>query len=186
MKHASMEQTYRLEMKDFVEVNAFLVKRTPTPIRFFIIRWVLIPGLTGVELYPLHLPFWMYASILIALEIGWLFFLRGVGRMALKKASVAYKGVNTIAISPERVCVEHSMFEMRVRWEKFSELLQSDKHLIFVMGSYGYYIVPIGAFQDAEHAHVFIETARAYQNGMLLDAPEPAASAWPPPPRRMR
>ena len=192
-----MEQTYTLELKDYLQFQAFLIKRTPQHSRRKIVLTATVPLIVAAGIAVLALEFsvrnapfpiasasigWAVISLLWTLYIQWAY------RKAMAsqvKMSVGSVGLFTVAISPEMLRVDSPISETRIRWEKISEVTESASHLMFLFGPVVGYIIPKNAFRDADHAREFLETARAYKNGMLLDTPE-TNTAWPPPPRRQR
>ncbi|MEO7719737.1 MAG: YcxB family protein [Capsulimonas sp.] len=181
-----MEQTYTLEVNDYLQFQAFLRKRNPKYSHQRYLLMLVAPGLVAVATSLLRLP-WEAILLFTALAAAlWIPYLLWAFRKTMSnqlKLTIGARGLFTAVIDPTRLSIEGPIHEMRTRWEKIIEITESEHQLVFLYSpAYGS-MIPKAAFRDAEHAHEFLETARAYQNGMLSDAP--TSTAWPPPPRRM-
>ncbi|MCW3060012.1 MAG: hypothetical protein JWQ02_1833 [Capsulimonas sp.] len=184
-----MEQTYTLELKDYLQFQAFIIKRNPKYSRQRYLMMLIAPVVTALMTTALRLP-WehilLFSALAAAIWIPYLLFAYRKAMSSQLKLSIGSTGLFTAVINPDRLSLEGPIHELRTRWEKVVEITESAHHLVFLYGPVYGSIIPKAAFRDAEHAREFLETAHAYQNGMLRDAPDSLSTAWPPAPQRRR
>ena len=184
-----MEQTFQLEFKDYLNFTLFVYKRNPWAIFVWIVLALALPGplMTGVVFGHGATPMRsiLVEAILLLLSFSVIVFLLRRSIAYMVKQRPGSLGVFTTTITPEMLIEANPIIESRVRWEHISEITESADLLVFMLSPQAAYLIPKRAFRDTEHAREFLETARAYQNGMLRDIPE-TQPAWPPQPRRRR
>ena len=182
-----MEQAFRVEIKDYLQLNTFLVNKNPR-LRFIrIARRALMPTIAAGVCYFDQIQIWFAVPIVAVVAVIWYLLQINALRRMFKTAYAAdMAGACTIAIAPEGFRFQNTDYAISVRWEKLSEVTESKQHLIFLLSSLRAFVIPKSAFPDEEHARAFLETALAYQAGTLSeDVQSPETTAWPPPPHRM-
>jgi hypothetical protein len=181
-----MEQAFRVEIKDYLQFNTYLVNRSPR-LKFirFLNRFAL----------PLMLCGGLYASGILSsfvfapVAIFVLFFFSSKSQLHTifkRSYNADTTGACVIEITPEMFRFQNPEYEIRAKWEKISGVALTETHVVFMLLALRSFVIPRSAFTNEEHARAFLNAALAYQAGTLTDTPATETTAWPPPPDRRR
>ncbi|MEO7719740.1 MAG: YcxB family protein [Capsulimonas sp.] len=183
-----MEQAFRVEIKDYLQINTYLVNRSPRWKFIRIVRRSLMPLIAAGVCFFDQIPL-LFAIPIVAVvgAISYLLQTNVIYQGFKNGYATDMTGVCTISITPEEFRFQNPTYAISARWEKMTDVTQSPRHLIFMLLPLRSFVIPKTAFADEEHARAFFNTALAYQAGTHTDHIDtPGTTAWPPPPDRRR
>lgn len=188
-----MEVTYQLEREDYWQYSKFVVSRVPALKRQSVLRFFVTPGILSLDLWLFHVGgYWVWTLIFTVALFGlWAVFLLWSQQRGLKvqlEARIGSIGLHTMQLAPDGFREQNAVMECFVKWSKVTEIAESPQVLVFFLGPRFAFIVPKRAFPSPEQAQAFLQTARAYRDGLASGtAPvlPPTGQVWPPPPQRL-
>lgn len=164
-----MEVTYQLEREDYWRFQQFFVRRVPALRRQILATRLFLPVLCALVFWTYHLPLGNYILLLLILSAGWLLFTFRVQKrttMAMVEARPGAIGLHTMRLDSNGLREQSTVMEAFVLWGNVTEITESPQALAFFLGPQFGFMVPKRAFADPEQAQAFLQTARAYREGL--------------------